>query len=168
MDHVRALRRHGQDADVRLPEAPEEAGVLRLHTSRWANRELTRLPFVPVGISRGTLRFPVPYRYRLARVLAPSRETFALRDDTAFKESYLAGLDGIGVNRIATVFEEIGDEEGGEVLALLCFEDVHAGEVCHRHMFADWWEERTGEEVRELNYWPTGQDLRRAAQPRLF
>ena len=72
------------------------------------------------------------------------------------------------MNRIATVFEEIGDEEGGEVLALLCFEDVHAGEVCHRHMFADSWEERTGEEVRELNYWPTGQDSRRAAQPRLF
>jgi hypothetical protein len=152
LDALLPLRRHRQGAGVRLPEAPEEAGVLRLCTSRWANRELSRLPVVPVGISRGTPRFPVPYRYRLARVLAPSRKTFALRDDAAFEKSYLVDLEGIGVDRIGAVLGKIGDEEGGEALALLCFEDVHAGQVCHRRMFAAWWEQRTGQEVPELQF----------------
>ena len=105
----------------------------------------------PQGEVRGTPRFPVPYRYRLARVLAPSRKTFALRDDAAFEESYLVGLEGIGVDRIGAVLRKIGDEEGGDPLALLCFEDVHAGQVCHRRMFARWWQARTRQEVRSCN-----------------
>ncbi len=130
--------------------AQGEEGLLRLWTSRWANRDLAHLDLVPVGISRGTPRFPVPYRYRLARLLAPSRATFALRGDEAFERSYVAGLEEIGVDRIADLLTRIGNEEGGGALALLCFEDVHAGQVCHRRMFAAWWQARTSQEVPEL------------------
>jgi hypothetical protein len=37
----------------------------------------------------------------------------------------------------------------GETLCLLCFEDVHAGQVCHRRWFADWFETRFGLVVPE-------------------
>jgi hypothetical protein len=38
---------------------------------------------------------------------------------------------------------------GERPLALLCFEDVHAGQLCHRRMFAAWWHEQTGELLPE-------------------
>ncbi len=142
--------------------------MVNLFTSRWANRGLARLPIVPVGISWGTPKFPVPYPYRLARLLAPSRETFALRDDEAFEESYLAGLEEIGPEKIAAVLTKISDEVGGRPLALLCYEDVHAGQVCHRRMFAAWWEEQTGQVVKELGSGSSGSHMGQDAQPTLF
>jgi len=141
--------------------------VVELYTSRWANRELSRLPVVPVGISRGTPRFPVPYTYRLARLLAPSRETFALRNDAAFEQSYLFGLEEIGVDRIADLLTKISAEEGSMPLALLCYEADPAD--CHRSMFAHWWFEQTGQVVEELQRCGSSQAKpRRAAQERLF
>jgi hypothetical protein len=38
----------------------------------------------------------------------------------------------------------------GETLCLLCFEDVHAGQVCHRRWFAEWFEKRYGIAIPEL------------------
>jgi rubrerythrin len=48
-------------------------------------------------------------------------------------------------------FEDVSARHGGERLVLLCFEDVLAGESCHRRTFAQWWEEQTGQEVPELD-----------------
>lgn len=141
---------------------------MKLHTSRWANRGLSRLPVVPVGISRGTPRFPVPYRYRMARLRAPSRATFALRGDADFERAYLAELEEAGVDRIADLLRKISDEEDGADLALLCYEDVHAGQVCHRRMFAQWWEGKTGQRVEELGNVPRGTFQSPPTQPQLF
>jgi hypothetical protein len=33
---------------------------------------------------------------------------------------------------------------------LLCYEDVLAGDWCHRKVFAEWWQEQTGQVVEEL------------------
>jgi hypothetical protein len=106
---------------------------------------------VPVGISKGPPRWPLPYRYKLLRLLAPSRETFALQDLEKFQHSYLAGLEEIGAEKIAQALRKISDEHGGRPLALLCYENIHAGETCHRRMFADWWKEKTSQDVPELN-----------------
>ena len=69
----------------RRPGVPgvREGGVIelpKLFTSRWANRDLAHLACQPVGISRGAPRFPVPYRYKMARELAPSRQAFGIED----------------------------------------------------------------------------------------
>ncbi len=124
---------------------------MEIYTSRWANKELAHLNVVPVGISRGIPRWPLPYRYRLLRLLAPSRETFALQDLKEFEQAYLAGLEEIGSKKIARALRKISDGHGGRPLALLCYENIHAGETCHRRMFADWWKEQTGQEVPELD-----------------
>jgi hypothetical protein len=122
----------------------------QLYTSRWANKDLADLDVVPVGISRGLPRWPLPYRYRLLRLLAPRRETFALQDLNEFEQAYLAGLEELGVEKIARALRKIGYEHGGRSLALLCYENTHAGEVCHRRIFATWIEEQTGQPVPEL------------------
>ena len=121
-----------------------------LYTSRWQNGKLADMEVVPVGISRGTPRFKLPYRYRLLRLLAPTRETFRIEDAEEFRRSYLGHLEELSVETIAVQLGQIAFEHGGRPLALLCYEDVHAGELCHRRMFANWWKDRTGHEVREL------------------
>jgi hypothetical protein len=73
-----------------------------------------------------------------------------IKSDERFEKVYVAQLERLGVERIADLLQAISDEEGGKDLALLCYEDVHAREVCHRRMFARWWTEQTGQEVPEL------------------
>lgn len=128
--------------DQRLIDLP------KLWTSRWANGELARLPFVPVGISRGVPRWPLPFRYRVARLLAPSRATFALEDDADFEREYLRELEEAGVEKIGDLLRRLSDEGGGRPLVLLCWERDRAD--CHRRMFAEWWFEQTGQRVEEL------------------
>lgn len=119
-----------------------------LFTSYWSNRTLAEADAVKVSISRGQPTWPVGFRCRRAMLLAPSRETFALKDDAAFEASYLAGLKEIGVERIANLLAKISAEEGSGTLVLLCYETDPAN--CHRAMFARWWAARTGRAVKEL------------------
>ena len=44
---------------------------------------------------------------------------------------------------------ELAGRFPGETLVLLCFDDVEAGEICHRRWFADWFQRRFGIEVPE-------------------
>jgi hypothetical protein len=64
--------------------------------------------------------------------------------DVAFREH----LDGIGVERIRERFEAVYALNGLPLL-LLCFENVNAGQRCHRRTFADWFREHTGEYIAE-------------------
>lgn len=140
---------------------------MRIFMSRWANRELAHLTCQPVGISRGTPRFPTGYRYRQARELAPNNETWAQRDMEAFRLSYLRQLEEIGLDTIVGRLEEIGREARGLPLVLLCYEDVtKPGEWCHREHLSAWLRER-GVEIRELEPGdlPQREDV---PEPKLF
>ena len=60
----------------------------------------------------------------------------------------LAGSDHTAVARL---LHPITQQAGDHRLVLLCFEDLSKpGEWCHRSIFATWWKEVTGDEVREL------------------
>ncbi len=122
--------------------------MVELYTSRWANRELGRLPVVPVGISRGVPKFPVRYRYRRLDDLYPDGWMFGIEDDDRFNEAYRKKLDRIGLDRIAAQLERISREEGGRPLVLLCYE-ADPGQ-CHRSAFSSWWQRQTGQVVEEL------------------
>ncbi len=138
----------------------------RIFTSCWSNRALADVDAVKVSISRGQPSWPVGFRYRRAMLLAPSRETFALRDDADFEASYLAGLEEIGVERITDLLTKIGAEEGSRPLVLLCFE-ADPGQ-CHRSMFARWWTAKTGQRVGELRGCGRSRSSRQDAQDSLF
>ena len=109
---------------------------MQLFTSRWADRRLAHLACQPVGISRGAPRFPVTYRYKLARELAPSREALAIEDPEEFERVYRQGLEAIGLSAILGRLAAISEEAGGLPLALLCFE-ADPGD-CHRGVLSRW------------------------------
>ena len=138
---------------------------MKLYTSRWQNRALETAPVVAVGISRGTPRFPVRYRYRRLPDLYPDGWMFGIEDDARFNEAYRKKLDRLGADRIAEGLARISREEGGADLALLCYE-ADPGQ-CHRSAFAAWWFQQTGEVVEELE--PCGRSRKgQDAQGRLF
>jgi uncharacterized protein YeaO (DUF488 family) len=70
-----------------------------------------------------------------------------IEDDAEFERLYRDRLDGFGIEALDARFQELHDGTQGRPLALLCFE--HDPKECHRVMFAKWWQERTGEIVRE-------------------
>lgn len=139
---------------------------MRLWTSRWQNRALETAPVVAVGISRGTPKFRVGYRYRTLPDLYPDGWMFGIEDDAKFNEAYRKKLERLGVDRIAEGLGKISDEEGGADLVLLCFE-ADPGQ-CHRSQFARWWEARTGQEVAELGRGCGPSHKRQVPQEPLF
>ena len=122
---------------------------MKLLTSYWSNPALRRTDAVKVSISRGQPRWPLPFRYRRATLLAPSRETFALESDEAFEAAYLAELEEAGVEKIRHLLRRFSEEAGGRPLVLLCWEKPGTG-PCHRWQFAKFWHDKTGEDVPEL------------------
>jgi hypothetical protein len=84
------------------------------------------------------------------RELAPSRSYFGSARPE-FEAAYRAQLDEQGVEALAARFQGIAVAGGDLRLVLLCFEDLaKPGEWCHRRMFASWWQEEAGAQVREL------------------
>lgn len=67
-----------------------------------------------------------------------------------FTRAYRHQLQKLGVDRITGLLSPLIDAAGLPGAVLLCFEDVTKGELCHRRVFADWWEDKTGIEVSEL------------------
>ncbi|MFF4050421.1 hypothetical protein ACFYZ5_27650 [Streptomyces chartreusis] len=69
-----------------------------------------------------------------------------------FTAAYRADLNRLEPERIAARLRQITDAEGDHRLVLLCYEDLtKPGLWCHRRIFAAWWKEATGDEVRELS-----------------
>lgn len=104
---------------------------------------------VPVSITVGQPKWPLGYEIRhQIRRLAPWG--LMKLDGEAFVSAYRERLDRLDLGELAERFEAISAAEGGKPLVLLCFEDVHAGQLCHRRVFAEWFEERSGQPVPEI------------------
>lgn len=67
-------------------------------------------------------------------------------------EEYLKGyadiLKRISIADLKESFDRVSSMHGGVDIALLCYEKP--GDFCHRHLFADWWKEQTGEVIPEF------------------
>jgi hypothetical protein len=122
---------------------------LQLATSRYHADELIRESgLLPIGITVGAAR---GLRYELAGnvgMLAPHglRELEGTRFDAAYRER----LDRFGPGAVAGVLNAYLAAHRAPGAVLLCFENVLAGETCHRRTFAAWWKEQTGVAVPEL------------------
>ena len=103
----------------------------------------------PVRVTVGAPRFRLGFDLAGAcTMLAPYGAFGRDLDDEEFAAVYRQRLDRFGVDAIRSELKTLAGDAPGVVL--LCFEDVHAGQSCHRRVFAQWWQERTGEEVPEL------------------
>lgn len=104
---------------------------------------------VPVRITVGAPRWPLDYELRhFIRRLAPWG--LMKLGGEEFVQAYRERLDRLDVDALAERFEVISAEEGGQRLVLLCYEDVLGGQLCHRRVWADWWYERTGQLIPEI------------------
>ncbi|MEU9188233.1 hypothetical protein AB0D14_27590 [Streptomyces sp. NPDC048484] len=107
---------------------------------------------VPVRITLGAPRFRLPYSLtHSVRELAPRRE-YLSKPLPQFTADYRADLDKLGPVWVAERLRKITEAEGDHRLVLLCFEDLTDPALwCHRRVFASWWKDVTGDEVRELS-----------------
>lgn len=123
--------------------------MLTLFTNRY--QEYREAQGVPVRITLGAPRFRLPYKIAgSVPELAPRREYFS-KPLPAFTTAYRADLDRVGAARIAELLQGIADRARDHRLVLLCFEDLADPTLwCHRRIFATWWKDVTGDEVREL------------------
>jgi hypothetical protein len=67
----------------------------------------------------------------------------------AARAAYRTRLDQ-HADAIVASLADLARRHPSQALCVLCFEDVHAGEQCHRRWFASWFEERHGLVVPEL------------------
>ncbi len=130
---------------------------MKLYTSHWRNQELASLDVVPVGISRSVPRGKqakvLPYRYKRLPALFPSSELFkrwkaGLVGPDEYTRIYRAHLDSLGLEAVTGQLEKKSAGDEGKPLVLLCW--CLTGDFCHRRVWADWYLEKTGQEVPEL------------------
>lgn len=115
----------------------------RIYTSYFGNlKKLSEAGIVPISIA---LWNPKWYNGQRIIELAPSR--FMLSDactSEQYVQMYNQNLKNIYPRWLLEKIESIGK---GKDVALLCYEKP--GDFCHRHLFAEWFTEKTGIEIKE-------------------
>lgn len=121
-----------------------------IYTSRFQNPVLKSGNYTVVGIVRGLPRFRLGYRLAGNIIdIAPTREIFHINDRDEFTAPYKKHLDDVGFERISAQIQKY--VALGKDVVLCCYEDVRIpNEWCHRLLFAEWWESKTGEHISEL------------------
>ena len=114
-----------------------------------------------VSIAVGNPRFRTKYKITDLKVLKPYG-IFGNYHGDEYKRQYFKRLDSYGANNIRQQIIEAS--EGHHTVLLMCHEKDAS--VCHRRMFAEWWESRTGEKIEE--YGKTSVEAPESAQISLF
>jgi hypothetical protein len=132
--------------------------TLDLHTSRFravhddlkSHYGVATLGYQPVRTSLGTPRFiGGASEWAYAHLLAPAG-LLKIPEWDDFAAAYRERLDRIGVPDICAQLGMILElDEHRRPLLLLCYEDLNAGQRCHRRLFAGWWLEQTGITIPE-------------------
>lgn len=68
-------------------------------------------------------------------------------DEREYTQRYIDELDCCS-ERVVEAVRAAQERAAGKPLLLLCW--CGRGKFCHRHIFAEWWENLTGEPVQEL------------------
>ena len=132
-----------------------------VYTARWRQVNTPELiDAVPVRISVGGPRF-LPrgqaQAFAFIRELAPLG-LLHVDDWLEFTERYRRRLDEHRPESIQARFDELRQLHPGQALALMGFEDLRVrGEWCHRLVFAEWWKDRTGNVIADLQHVRLGE-----------
>lgn len=120
---------------------------MRIYTSRYANKVLAvRQDIAPISISLYRPRWKLPYIIAGSiRALAPAKALLGL-DEYQYIIRYTIAMQALDIDALR---QQIAALAIGKDACLLCYEDLN-DEWCHRRMFAEWWEARTGERIEEL------------------
>lgn len=130
---------------------------MEVYTSRFGNRQLATLDATFVAISLGLPKWQTAYEiHERVRCLAPHPRMLDWPEEE-YRPAYIDILDGVGVQLVSQLLSDIWERHGRKPLVLLCHENVaKPGQWCHRRIFAEWWEQQTGQRIEELQL--TGAD----------
>lgn len=134
-----------------IPESLQHGDLVRveLATGRYQMKELAS-ERVMVGITVALPRWKLTYELA-ANVKEAAPVGFKNDEREEFAAKYALRLDSFGVGYFRRRFSEIATAADNPRLALLCYEDLSLpDEFCHRRLFAEWWEQHTGDPVPEL------------------
>lgn len=98
-----------------------------------------------LSIAVGNPRYKTNYEIVDLKVLKPYG-ILGMYSGEQYKEKYFERLDFIGPEKIRE--EIIKASHGHKTVLLLCHEKNK--DECHRRMFAEWWEKKTGEVIEEF------------------
>lgn len=121
-----------------------------MKTARYSNKLINNEKYIPIQISLGFPKFRLQYTVvGKMLMLAPEYSLLRVNNEIEYQRKYIERLEYIGIDRIKHALSSFSQE--GKEIVLLCFEDVTKdGQWCHRRMFADWYESKTGEKIDEL------------------
>lgn len=121
-----------------------------MKTARYSNKAINNEKYTPVQVSVGTPKFPLHYHLKdRCMIITPAYQIIKIEDEEEYKKQYIAQLEKHGIEKIRWVLRQMA--EPGKQIVLLCYEDVRKeGVWCHRRMFAEWYEAKTGNKVEEL------------------
>ena len=120
-----------------------------IYTSRFSYK----IPeeYQAIGIAVGKPKWPLGYALENYNVLAPFGIFNKNYSQAEYRLAYFKRLDSYGPERIKRDLEGFSRRSGGKDVVLLCYENLcKHGEWCHRTQFAEWWKEKTGESIIEL------------------
>lgn len=121
-----------------------------MYTSRYSYnpKKLDTRKMVGVMISIGKPKWRLGYKTVEMGLLAPWG-VFKVYEGAEFNQKYLERLDKIGIDKIRAEIDKIKFMNKNKELVFLCWEDITKAN-CHRRLFAEWYEKKTGEKIPEL------------------
>lgn len=120
----------------------------------------------PVKTTVGHPRFRLGYELAGAlKEVTPDRTMLKL-PQPEFRAAYFDKLDAVGLEGITAAMAEIAERVDHQRLVLLCFDRLNKpGVWCHRTLFAEWWQNLTGEQIPELGAHAPEAQLRDGPTP---
>lgn len=106
---------------------------------------------VPVRTTITPPRWKLPYEltHKIMQI-APDR-AYIRAPKSEFRRRYFEKLNSTGPAGLIAIMERIAEIENDGRLVLLCYEDLTKPDLwCHRTLFGEWWENKTGNPVREI------------------
>jgi len=118
-------------------------------TSRYQSVIPRQWEGVSARISYGRPRWKLQYELAVVPSLVPTKQmVFGGISELEYRIDYREQLLDHGTRKIEREIEAVAQ---GRPVVLLCFCDMsRPNAFCHRRVFADWWKQQTGQDVREL------------------
>ena len=124
---------------------------MQIYTSRWnAGNLIIGSGCNAVSISLGVPKFPLAFPTMASIPELMPHGSWLQIPEPEYRVKYLAKLEKVGVPWLMVRLQEVSEKNPEGKIALLCWENLAKGDWCHRRMFAEWWEEKTGMVVEEL------------------
>ena len=122
-----------------------------MKTSYYQNRRIDPAIHAVVQISNGFPRWGARPEFNLEVLFPPVLLVGAGLSREDFKRAYIAHLETIDLDSLKDALVEIEEACAHREPILCCFEALKKpGQFCHRSMFAEWYELKTGQIIPEL------------------